>query len=216
MTALYDDNFHSSHRDVSNWSAQVVIPMIQELVEPKSVLDVGCGIGSWASVWHSRGVDVTGVDGEYVNQDLLEIPRDRFIPHDLAAPLNLGRKFDLVTSFEVAEHLPDTSAESFVQSLIRHSTGVIVFSAAVPKQGGTGHINEQWPSYWARFFENNGYRAYDPFRAKIWHNNQVAWWYRQNILIFAEAGHSIEAKLPALSGPLDVVHPALFSMWAGG
>jgi len=214
MTELYDDQFFNSMRANSNLSGRIVVPMVQEIVGATSVLDVGCGVGGWAGAWLAAGLtDVVAVDGDYVNRDMLEIPADRFIAHDLTQPLDLGRKFDLVTSLEVAEHLPEDSAEIFVQSLVRHSD-VILFSAAIPSQGGTGHINEQWPSYWARIFARARYRAYDPFRARIWENNQVEWWYRQNLLLFAAVGCTIETKLPPLTGPLDVAHPILFRMWS--
>lgn len=70
------------------------------------------------------------------------------MPKDLTQPLSLGRKFDLCVSMEVAEHLPPSRADSFVADLVGLAP-VVLFSAAVPEQGGTNHLNEQWPDYGA-------------------------------------------------------------------
>ena len=64
---------------------------------------------------------------------------------DLAQPLQIDRRFDLALSLEVAEHLPPECGSEFVQTLTDLSS-VILFSAAIPFQGGTDHLNEQWPS----------------------------------------------------------------------
>jgi SAM-dependent methyltransferase len=148
------------------------------------VLDVGCGVGGWVATWLGSGADAIGVDGDYVPRDQLCIPDDRFISHDLSTPLDLGRRFDLVTCLEVAEHLPPEAAATIVDSLCRHAD-VIVFSAAIPGQGGTGHINERWPSFWAELFATHGYRPHDLLRSRLWWDTRCEWWYRQNVLVFA-------------------------------
>ncbi|MCV7095507.1 class I SAM-dependent methyltransferase [Mycobacterium kubicae] len=214
MTALYDDRFYADQRGMSTSSASVVVPIIQEIADPHSVLDVGCGVGTWISVWTAAGVsDVNGVDGNYVNRALLEIPPDQFVSHDLTKPLDMGRRYDLVTCLEVAEHLPPASAPVLVESLVRHAD-VIVFSAAVPGQGGTGHVNEQWPSYWAEHFAEFGFRPFDVFRDRIWFNERVEWWYRQNCLLFATDKAALRLRLASIAGPLDVVHPLLYQRGA--
>ena len=206
---VYDEYFYREQRDRSKLSARVVVPIIHELASPRSVLDVGCGVGTWAGVWLESGVaDVLAVDGDYVNRAMLQIPENLFLSHDLTQPLELGRKFDVVTCFEVAEHLPAEVAPVLVGSLTRHSE-IVVFSAAIPRQGGTGHVNEQWPSYWVQQFERLGFQVFDPIRARIWHSDQVDWWYRQNCLLFAREGNPIGCKLTPPTGPLDVVHPLL-------
>ena len=105
------------------------------------------------------------------------------IAADSAQPLRLDRRFDLVVTLEVAEHLPKTDASTFVQSLTELGP-VVLFSAAIPFQGGENHLNEQWPDYWAHLFHNRGYRAVDCLRKKTWHNDKVEPWYAQNILLF--------------------------------
>jgi SAM-dependent methyltransferase len=212
----YTKDYYSHEEERSRLAARVIVPLVLELVRPNSVIDVGCGTGEWLSVFGENGVeDVWGVDGAYVPRDLLKIPQDRFIPADLEHPLNVNRKFDLVVSLEVAEHLSNRSAEIFVDSL----TGLgplILFSAAIPHQGGVNHINEQWQEYWAKLFDNRGYTVIDPLRRKVWNNEDVPEYYAQNILMFVareQLGNypllSTEYKLREPS-MLSVVHPKTY------
>jgi SAM-dependent methyltransferase len=176
-----------------------------------SVLDVGCGVGGWVATWLDSGVDAIGVDGDYVPRDQLRVPADRFIDHDLAAPLDLGRRFDLVTCLEVAEHLPAEAAETLINSLCRHAD-VVVFSAAAPGQGGTGHVNERWLSFWAELFATHDYQPYDLLRSRLWWDERCEWWYRQNVIVFATGEVAHEQGWPEMTGPLDMVHPELFAL----
>jgi SAM-dependent methyltransferase len=157
------------------------------LVQPKSIVDVGCGDGTWLSVFRELGVrDVVGLDGDYVDRRLLQIPQDQFRAMDLSSQFGLPRAFDLAVSLEVAEHLPPQSAEGFVDSLTLLAP-VVLFSAAIPLQDGTQHLNEQWPDYWAALFKTHDYLPIDCIRGRIWGNEQVEWYYAQNILLFASA-----------------------------
>ena len=187
MTKLtpYTASFFRGIRDDSYRSAQVVVPILLEYVRPRSVVDVGCGSGAWLHVFREQGIeDVVGVDGDYVPRELLEISRDRFLPRDLAQPFSLERCFDLAICLEVAEHLPPSSADALVGSLTALAP-VVVFSAAIPWQGGTDHLNEQWPAYWVERFRERGWSVADPLRRRIWSNPEVGWWYVQNTLVYA-------------------------------
>ena len=209
--SLYAADYYAALRGGSRRSAEVVVPIILELVHPRSVVDVGCGTGSWLAVFRQHGIeDILGVDGAHVSPELLEIPRDRFLPRDLSRPLRLGRTFDLAICAEVAEHLPPDCAGTLVESLTRLAP-VVVFSAAIPYQGSTYHCNEQWPEYWTRRFGASGYIVCDEVRRRIWGDARVEWWYAQNLLVFAEA--SRVHAYPALSRaqhPLSIVHPRAY------
>lgn len=214
----YDRKFFEERRAGSRASARALLPIVLELVRAESVLDIGCGTGTWLAVMKELGLSkVHGVDGDYVDRDLLEVEPHEFEARDLGEPLDLGRRFDLVMSMEVAEHLPDTAADIFIESLTRHGP-VILFSAAIPKQGGTNHINEQWPDYWAERFKGHGYSCIDCIRPRVWNDQRILWWYAQNAMIFA-APWAIE-RWPALAraaerhggDPLSLVHP-LHYLW---
>jgi SAM-dependent methyltransferase len=185
----YDETFFSDNRGGSRRSARAVVPVVLEYVQPCSVLDVGCGLGTWLRVFAERGVsEILGVDGDYVRDRGLEIPPERFIAADLSRSLDVGRTLDLVVSLEVAEHLPESAADSFVGNLVRHAP-IVLFSAAVPFQGGTGHLNEQWPEWWAARFATHGYVPVDCLRGRIWSHPDVEWWYAQNILFYADRSY---------------------------
>jgi SAM-dependent methyltransferase len=184
-TPAYTTEFFDTIRDGSRRSAEVVVPIVLEILKPTSVIDVGCGDGTWLSVFIEMGVkDVCGLDGKYVNATQLRIPQDLFKPTDLSSPFTVARKFDLAMSLEVAEHLPPSSAKGFVESLSRLAP-LVLFSAAIPLQGGTNHLNEQWPDYWVELFGAHDYLPIDFIRGRIWSNPQVEWYYAQNTLLFA-------------------------------
>ena len=202
----------------SRRSAEEVVPHVLRLIQPKRVVDVGCGLGAWLAVFQERGVDdIWGVDGDYIDRRALQIPRERFIPCDLKRPLRMDGKFDLVLSLEVAEHLPPQCAETFVNSLVDLGP-IILFSAAIPFQGGVNHVNEQWPEYWARHFQEREYIAIDCIRKNIWMNEKVEWWYAQNMLMFVR--EDCLEDYPVLkqesentsSSQLSIVHPCLYEM----
>jgi SAM-dependent methyltransferase len=197
-------------------SAREVVPLVIEILRPSSVIDVGCGIGTWLSVFREHGIeDILGVDSDYVYRKMLQIPEDRFLGFDLRQPLRLNREFDLALSLEVAEHLPSECAETFVDSLARLAPAIL-FAAAIPYQGGEHHLNEQWPNYWAGFFRKKEYTVIDCIRRKIWENDAVDWWYAQNTLLFVRKSyveeHPFLKSLPdCYQAGLAVVHPKKYA-----
>src|SRR5258705_8862260 len=132
----YSREFYERHQAGMMNSAEQIVPILLKLIAPRSVVDVGCGAGAWLSIWERHGVsDILGIDGDYVDRSFLQIPQEKFLPADLKQAVRIDRKFDLVVSLEVAEHLPSDCAEQFVDSLTSLGKGVL-FSAAVPFQGG--------------------------------------------------------------------------------
>jgi SAM-dependent methyltransferase len=202
MALHYNSQFYENQSQGSRKSAGVVIPLVNKLVRPRSVLDVGCGVGTWLAEWVAQGVtDVVGLDGEYVDKTALHIETAKFVPTDLTKRFSLSRKFDLVECLEVAEHLDESCAAQFIECLTSHGD-IVLFSAAIPGQGGTNHVNEQWPSYWAEKFFRAGFKSYDIIRSVIWADPNVELCYRQNILIFSK-----ERVFDSVTTPIDFVHP---------
>ncbi|MCS6958990.1 MAG: class I SAM-dependent methyltransferase [Pseudanabaenaceae cyanobacterium SKYGB_i_bin29] len=185
----YKEEFFHEVKTAAHSSASAVLPYLWQLLDHRvqSVVDVGCGTGSWlAKVQSLFGItDILGIDGDYVERDRLEIPVDKFLSHDLIEPLPIQRRFDLVICLEVAEHLPYTCAATFIQTLTELGD-VILFSAAIPLQPGTNHINTQFPHYWLQLFQERGYKCIDCLRDKFWQDSRVEWWYAQNMLLFVK------------------------------
>ncbi len=193
-----------------------IVPMIMEWFSPHSVVDVGCGVGTFLHVFMENGIDdVLGIDGDWVNRELLanNIPTEKFMPVNLENKVDLHRKFDVALCLEVAEHLPKESAVNLVATLTQLSD-LIVFSAAIPNQGGQNHTNEQWPSYWENIFTQFGYKMYDILRYKLWNTPDVFWWYKQNIFVVAKEGMSdcfnVLNIIPKC--PKNIVHPELLEL----
>lgn len=210
-----EHKFYKHSEEVHNSKApKEVVPIVMDIVQPKSVLDVGCGLGTWLHAFDELGLcDYLGVDGEYVDKNHLKIGEDRFISQDLRKPWSLSRKFDVVISLEVAEHLEESYAEHFVKTLVEHGD-VIIFSAAIPGQGGQYHVNEQWLSYWVRLFAKQQFNYHDVLRSRIWNNHNVDVWYKQNMVLFCKAGHPLNQELSGISSEyVDLVHPDLFQFY---
>lgn len=192
-------------------SAEVIVPLVVELLSPSSVVDFGCGTGGWLSVFERLGASVFGLEGGSPEPSQLRIDPSIVQRADLERPVDLGRMFDLAVTVEVAEHLRAACADTFVESLARHADAVL-FSAAVPGQGGVHHLNEQWPPYWAERFATHGLECFDVLRARIWEDDRVTYWYRQNIMIYARRGAAEALRRRGLSAgePLRLVHPELY------
>lgn len=215
QAATYDAGFFADQVDGSNRSAAVMVPWILALRPgATSVVDVGCGTGTWLAEYVRNGIeDYLGVDAFLPEGELLRIPAEFALRRDLTAPLDLGRRFDIAQSLEVAEHLPACAAGIFMDTLVSLSD-LVVFGAAIPGQGGTHHVNEQWQSYWWVRFEERGYVGIDALRDRAWYDSRVMWWYAQNTMVFVNRDRPdlVEAVRRAVSGEphLDIVHPLCF------
>ncbi len=175
-------------------SAKRFSSFLVPLLGINSVLDIGCGRGAWLREWRNAGVEIAqGVDGPYVRQQSLLIPVQDFTAVDLSKKFDLQRRYDLVSSLEVAEHLPGPCSETFISSLVAHAD-LVLFSAATPGQGGENHINERPLSFWQKLFKERGYEAYDVVRPVFRSHKSVEPWYRFNTILYAN--ERIRPSLP--------------------
>lgn len=217
---VYDDSFYNTIRDGAQRSAMITAPIVTEALGyvPQRVIDIGCGEGHWANAFAGLGSDVIGIDGEYTADKT--VLGDRFIPHDISQPLpdHLTGRFDMAICLEVAEHLFDHRAPSFVAELIGLAP-IVLFSAAIPGQGGTHHVNERWPSYWVDLFDRQGYKATGALRWEIWDNPHVENWYCQNLMLMVSEGAMTKQISKLFQGPaarpIPVVHPVLYGARTG-
>lgn len=182
----YDETFYDLAARFAEQSARRVVPIVQEAVRAASVVDFGCAEGAWLKVWKENGATVLGVDGDYVKPERLMVERTEFRPADLNGPIRLGRRFDIAQSLETAEHLPASAAAVFVETLVSHADFVL-FSAAVPGQGGEYHINEQPAEYWRILFRAHDYLPIDLVRPRVQDDRAVKRWYRYNTLLYARS-----------------------------
>jgi SAM-dependent methyltransferase len=210
---MYPAEWHRLYGDKTGESARRILPGLIARFGATSLVEVGCGNGHWTQAAIEAGVeDWRVVDGPWNNRDHLLVDKARFTEADLSRPLNLGRRFDMALCLEVAEHVQEASADVLVTSLTAASD-LVVFGAAIPFQGGHGHINEQWPSWWRDRFTAQGYRAFDLVRPLHWHDAAIHYWYRQNMFVYVRESR---ADLLDKAGPasdialFDAVHPEKF------
>ena len=208
MTALlYPAGFYENRRDHTAYAAQKILAALPAGLRRERIADIGCGTGTWLAAALAMGSTYAfGAEGDWVTPAMLDDPRIDFHPHDLEKPF-IGPRVDLAISLEVAEHLSPERAESFVTDLVALAPAIL-FSAAIPGQGGVGHRNERWQSYWATLFAGHGYAAFDLVRPAIWTDDAIPAWYRQNTVLYVELSTGKTLGLvPADPLQLDRVHP---------
>lgn len=171
------------------------------------IVDFGCGLGAWGKdLKRYWGIDFG------VPEDKLVIPKDNYIDHDLRIPVPPAfPKKHLALCLEVAEHIEEQYADVLIDSLCG-TADTILFSAAIPGQGGVNHFNEQWQSYWIEKFVKRGYWPKSGFRDVTVNNKQIAVWYRQNMILFVKDAeyvpyHPIEQKE---FEEFDFIHPQMY------
>jgi SAM-dependent methyltransferase len=197
----YPVDLYAQTRGGIQSSAATVVPLLADRFQPATVIDVGCGEGHWAHEFAALGAETTGLDGDHVTPTV-----DHFVACDLEQPLPDVFKFDIAICLEVAEHLSPGRAGSFVAELCQLAPSV-VFSAAIPGQGGAGHLNEQWPGYWTRLFAEHGYPASDALRWQLWAHPLIEPWYRQNLIVFGDLQGLPETEIK------PVVHPEIWGWY---
>jgi len=215
---FYNADFYRDRHAQTRHAAEAVLGVaLSGMPEINSAVDFGCGVGTWLEVLRDTGVgEVYGLEGDWLDRSLLRIPEACFSNADLTEPVDLGRRFDLAMTLEVAEHLPPEKAEVFVGSLVRHAD-IVMFSAAVPNQGGVNHLNEQPPEYWAGLFAAHGYRVFDYVRWRVWGDSSIPPWYRQNVFVYASEVRASEVEervrgLEPVGMPMSVISPDLLAL----
>ncbi len=196
-------------------SAKEIVPLLVKAINPKSVTDVGCGMGQWLYIFNKNGVkNIKGIDGNWLKDKNILLEKEQIIYHDLENCSGLKiEKSDLAVSLEVAEHISEQQANNFVDFLVSIAD-VVYFSAATPYSGGVHHVNEKWQMYWIRKFAKRGYKAIDYIRPKIWNNRKVCYFYKEESFIFVK--EAALDKYPILKNyvqePIfDLVHPVHFT-----
>lgn len=204
----YIHHVHVHNSDAPN----EIVSILLHLFKPQSVLDVGCGIGTFLKRFKMEGVpEILGLDGPWVDKELLfqNIAPSEFIEQDLSKPWTLKTTYDLVLSLEVAEHIEPEYADTFIRNLVS-SGKIIIFSAAVPDQGGQNHLNEQWLSYWKEKFLKHDFIIHDVLKPLFWNNPHIFFWYKQNMVVVTHKDFMFQN--PMVYNPLEnTIHNEMFT-----
>lgn len=209
--------YHERHLK-SYPSAKLILSELKKIHNFESVADLGCGVGTWLFTAKELGAGtVKGLDGSSIAPEHMKISPSEFQNFDLNKPLTLNRKFDLAISLEVAEHINSEFIDNYFK-LLTSLSSIVLFSGAIPGQGGHGHINEQEPNYWIQKFRENGFKLFDVVRPIIWDKEEVLPWYKQNCMLFIKEG-----ELPEIQQRLKnfedwkgryIIHPHFFNKYS--
>lgn len=191
-TQMFDA--HDASRDRRRQNGVDLAEILWGYVQPRTVIDLGCGMGFFLKAMQDHGADIQAVDGDWAKDLETEIDKGLYDYADLNAPYARDQRYDLAASIEVAEHLNPERSEGFVDDLCALSD-VVLFSAGVPGQGGAGHINLRWQSAWARMFAARGYQCYDPIRRKMASRPGSYIWFAQNTLLYVKEGTPVSPLL---------------------
>lgn len=195
---IYNHNFYVKRNENTEYSANAIFNAVSKYINPQSIIDVGGGVGTFLKTaqkfWNIEMDQVALVEGDYIEESLLEVDKKCYIPYNLEKSLKIDRKYDLVISLEVAEHLSKTRAKTFCEDLTKIGD-IILFSAAAKGQGGDNHINENRIGYWIDIFEQFGFKPFDVIRPIIQYEDNIPFWYRQNVLLYVKENTNIYEKI---------------------
>lgn len=223
---IYNRKFYKTRHDDTLYAANKLLALFfEKICKPqKTIIDIGCGVGTFLSVCKEQyKMNVCGIDGPWVPKDLLKIDEDEFYCIDINMELDdyssrLWRcdPADAAICLEVAEHINEQRSDLLVKFICTHCNFAL-FSAAIPGQTGQGHINEQWPSFWASLFKKYGFLMFDVLRTKLWFDDDIPAWYRQNSFIVINHSHlneltEVNVKNLVIDARHDVIHPGLYPL----
>lgn len=187
MKTRYDHDFYATRNNDTKYAADRILDILGGYMEIHSTVDIGGGVGTWLKMverkFNCLENDILLIEGDYVEKDLIQVKEMQYKSWNLEERIQINRRFDLAISLEVAEHLQEKRAETFCEDLTLLSD-VVLFSAAIPGQGGVGHMNEQPLHYWVNLFAKYGYVAFDIIRPAIQFDMEIRYWYRQNTIVF--------------------------------
>jgi hypothetical protein len=197
-------------REGAKQSAAAVLPIVfAHLGTPAAILDVGTGEGHWREEALGLGVrNAYGVDVELLTNTTGRWDAEEGEP---LAMFNGDERWPLALCLEMAEHVSPVAGGHLVRELCRVSEAVL-WSAAIPGQGGDGHVNEQWPDYWTDCFNEHDWILTDPYRERIWQESGIEPWYRQNLLLARPLGSSDPVGVPR---PRALVDPVTWAFHRG-
>lgn len=204
--ALYNDEFFAWHKQyaegysITNMDWLLVSNLCNNEYHIQNVVDVGCGIGSYLQSAIDHKKSVLGIEialdyaKKYMREDVFNscVQLD-FTSEEVHKQLRVFNKYDLVMSFEVAEHIEPDKSEIFVKNLVSllNQDGLLLFTAAPPGQLGCGHINCRPKEYWLELFLSHGLVYQRPIERLIalnWAQQGCPSYIADNLMVFVKKG----------------------------
>ena len=149
----------------------------------ETVIDIGCGDGSYTRYLLNGGFDCMGYDG---NPHTPEVTGGLCGIADFSEPQDLGL-FDAVVCLEVGEHVPAEFEGILLDNIAGHACDVIVLSWAIPKQGGDGHVNERSNEYIMAAMLERGWMIEASLTKMLRGRTSNAYWFQNTIMVFVRS-----------------------------
>ena len=164
--------------------AAALADVLRLLYKPAVVADVGCNSGLYLEGFRDAGCQVMGFDCDDEALALAAVPVTKI---DITSFKPIDFRADMALCLEVLEHIPAEKEDAALLNLCTVSD-TIIFSAAVPGQGGDGHINCQPKQHWIDKFEELGFRAAEAeaeyILAQLNGYPGIMGWLRNNLIVF--------------------------------
>ena len=155
----------------------VIINIVKNDV--KTIVDIGCGDGSYTNHFNEKGFTCIGFDGSPLTPELTDYT---CYIRDFSNPIDVG-KYDLVLSLEVGEHIPLEYEQIFLDNLCRAAKNDIILSWAIIGQGGWGHVNCRNNNYIINQMLMRDFNL-DMEKTKILRENCSLYWFTNTIMYF--------------------------------
>lgn len=193
---LYSKRYYKRHLVQYREWENAVGRNIVEILHPSSILDLGCGVGSYLEGALFAGCkNLLGID---ISHDVAK----EFFTNEIAGYLQCGniaeklnlQPFDCVMSFESAEHIDPKGTDQFIKNLTELSQKYIVFTAAPPGQRGTGHINCREKKFWINEIQRNGFIYHKDlvdYFVSVWTDYKAPNYILKNLMVFQKHTFSI-------------------------
>lgn len=122
---------------------------------PKTALDAGCAIGLLVEALRDRGVDAEGIDfSEFAVNHSREDIRRHLTVGSITEPL--AKRYDIITCFEVLEHMTRHDADQAIANLCSFTDEIILTSTPEHFRDPT-HTNIHPQEYWTERLARHGF-----------------------------------------------------------
>jgi glycosyltransferase involved in cell wall biosynthesis len=153
---------------------------IKEELNPDSVLDIGCGPGTYVESLLDTGINATGLDIDD------RVHGKSYLKHQSLFDIK-DERADVVICLEVAEHIEQEREDEVVEKVVSTVGKSLIWTAAAVGQGGIGHINcknkEEWSEKITKAGLTRNLKREEELKKYIQQDKHMGWFTR-NLLYF--------------------------------
>ena len=154
---MYDREFHKTIENDEYPQAVRVGEYISMFLKPASFIDFGCSTGLYLREVQMKLPNISAIGFEF-SQDAVDSALCKNVYKvDLTESVQIEKiQNTLGLCLEVLEHIEDIHWKEVLTNMT-NSCDKLIFSAAVPGQGGVGHINCRPKIDWIKRFHSLGW-----------------------------------------------------------